>query len=103
MRGSPPLVFSLLLMHQINSFSGRKIIEILKKNPKKDPDGYGEGTSAFRFFYFYFFIFKGARCWRVGGKQLIRNGNRGYPAYASRGRVLQTSFSAGGDGEEGHE
>jgi hypothetical protein len=26
--------------------SGRKIIEILKKNPKKDPEGYDEGMSS---------------------------------------------------------
>jgi hypothetical protein len=28
--------------------SGRKIIEILKKNPKKDPEGYDQGKSLFR-------------------------------------------------------
>ena len=28
--------------------SGRKIIEILKKNPKKDPEGYDQGRLLFR-------------------------------------------------------
>jgi hypothetical protein len=52
MRGSSPCLFSPFdSFLKLISFSGRKIIEILKKNPKKDPDGYDEGKPTFLFFF----------------------------------------------------
>lgn len=45
MRGASPSLESKCQFQFQYLSSGRKIIQILKKNPKKDPEKYGQGTS----------------------------------------------------------
>lgn len=57
MKGSSPLFSLSICFIKLIPCSGRKIIEVLKKNPEKDPEGYDEGTSAFLFLTFFFPLF----------------------------------------------